>query len=110
MAIETNGEDLKRYQFTEHTGNNHWQRFESSDAVYISEPFAYQHNIKAGDPLILSTGVGNKTFKVEAIFTDYIAGKGLVVLPLPAYQRYWNDNTINSLCLLYTSPSPRDRG
>ena len=48
----------------------------------------------------------------EIINTKYDNITGIIGLKngVTKYENYFNGGNVNSTCLLYTSPSPRDRG
>ncbi len=74
----------------------------TSDTVLISEPFANQNNLAVGDVLNIKTTEGVVPFKVAAIFTNYTTGKGLLVISLSNYNKYWNDQQIDSIGVSFT--------
>ena len=91
----------------------------NSDSVIVSEPFARKNNTGVGSTIDITTDRGIKPYKIAGVFTNYTTGKGLIVMSLPAYQKSWNDRSIDSVgvnfsnsedaantantCLLYTS-------
>jgi len=81
---DENYEDAKRAFFEE-------------DGVLLSEPYAYRHNLKVGNTLVLPTDNGLKSFKVAGIYVDYGSEQGVVTLNRDAYKRYWDDDSITSL-------------
>lgn len=73
------------------------QRFLTSDSIYLSEPFARKNELMVGDSVTLSADDGMRPFEVAGIFTDYGAGRGLIVMAMETYHRYWSDRSISSI-------------
>ncbi|MDJ0812449.1 MAG: FtsX-like permease family protein [Woeseiaceae bacterium] len=74
-----------------------WQAWESEDAVFVSEPYAYQHAVGAGDVITLPTDRGPRQFDVAATFQSYdINAKG-IMMSRATYARHFDDDTIDSL-------------
>ena len=73
------------------------QQFLNADSVYLSEPFARKNNFQVGDVVTIAADKGVRPFDVAGIFTDYGAGKGLIVIAMDTYHRYWNDRDISSI-------------
>ncbi len=76
---------------------NLWPQWQQQTTVLVSEPLARQHAKEVGDPIDILTATGTESFTIAAIFTDYNAGTGLVVMPMPQYRARWQDSAINSL-------------
>jgi putative ABC transport system permease protein len=73
--------------------------FVAGEGLLVSEPYAYQRQLDAGDVLTLHTPGGPRAFTVLGIFYDYTSGHGLVYLPLHTYRRLWEDASVSSLAL-----------
>lgn len=74
-----------------------WQQWQQQSAVIISEPLARKHAKQVGDTISILTASGRESFPIAAIFTDYNAGSGLVVMPMPQYRSRWQDEVINTI-------------
>ena len=74
-----------------------WQAWQQHPGVLVSEPLARQHAKQVGDIINILTPTGSEPLKITAIFTDYNAGSGLVVLPMRQYQSRWQDDAINTI-------------
>ena len=48
-----------------------WAAWESRDAVFVSEPYAYQNGVGAGSRITLPTDRGPREFEVTATFQSY---------------------------------------
>jgi len=75
------------------------QGFFEEDGLLVSEPYAYKHDIKVGELLVLPTDRGLKSFKVVGIYVDYGSDQGIVTINRDTYERYWDDRSISSLGL-----------
>ncbi|MGD8568143.1 MAG: FtsX-like permease family protein [Gammaproteobacteria bacterium] len=80
------------------------QGFFQEDALLVSEPYAYHHDIDVGEMMVLPTDKGLKSFRVAGIYVDYSSDRGVVTIYRDTYQRYWDDDSITSLGL-HTDPS-----
>jgi len=77
--------------------NNAKRAFYRDNGVLISESYAYRQNLNIGDSLALITERGPKQFKIAGIYIDYGHEQGIVAMHREVYQRFWNDNRINSI-------------
>jgi putative ABC transport system permease protein len=78
-----------------------WRAFLEDDVLLVSEPFAYHHKVRAGDDIMLQTGVaGTISLKIAGVYQDYSASQGMVVLPRRIYERYWADRDISTIGLM----------
>ena len=73
-----------------------WRRFETGEAVLISEPLAYRRHLSAGDSLELLTDQGMRRFSVAGVFLDYGSEHGRILLHRSGYARYWHDPAVGS--------------
>lgn len=76
-----------------------WPAWENSDAVLVSEPYAYKFGLGAGDQITLPTDSGMRDFRVAATFQSYDVDASGVVMSRATYLRHYNDDTIDSLGL-----------
>jgi putative ABC transport system permease protein len=80
-----------------------WQAWSKGDSLFISEPLAWQLAAKAGQTLPVLTDSGVVDFTVAGVFTDYGAGRGLIVMPMATMQRHWADRAVSSVGLAFDS-------
>ena len=76
-----------------------WQAFMQGNGVLVSEPLAYHRGIKVGQAITLQTGHGLQALPVLAIYRDYSATQGMLVIPRLLFNRYWQDSNISSIGL-----------
>ncbi len=76
-----------------------WPAWESSDAVFVSEPYAYQNGVHAGDTITLPTDHGSREFAVAATFQSYDINASGIMMSRTTYARHYADDTIDSLGL-----------
>ena len=76
-----------------------WLAWEARDAVFISEPYAYQNGVGAGDTITLPTDYGPREFAVAATFQSYDINASGVMMSRKTYARNYLDDTIESLGL-----------
>ena len=73
------------------------------DRVIVSEPFAYKHNIRAGDTLTLPLGDRNVALTVAGIYYDYSSERGLVILDRGTLLKYLPQQPVTNLAI-YLQP------
>jgi putative ABC transport system permease protein len=76
-----------------------WPAWEKRDAVFVSEPYAYQNSVGAGDAITLPTDHGLHEFAVAATFQSYDITASGVMMSRKTYARHYLDDTIDSLGL-----------
>ena len=78
-----------------------WRKFLEDDVLLVSEPFAYHHKVRAGDDIMVQTGVaGAINLKIAGVYQDYSASQGMVVLPRRVYEKYWADRNISTIGIM----------
>jgi putative ABC transport system permease protein len=76
-----------------------WTAWESSDALFVSEPYAYQNNVGAGDTVVLPTDFGPHKFAIAATFQSYDINASGIMMSRATYARHFDDDGIDSLGL-----------
>ena len=74
-----------------------WRALEEEGAVVVSEPYAYRNDVGQGDTLVLNTREGPQAFNIAATYRSYDANQGTVLMSRRTYQRYWQDDAIDSI-------------
>ena len=75
----------------------------ASDAVVVSEPFSYKHDVKAGDTITLPLGGKLITLRIVDIFYDYGNERGFILLDRSTMLRYLPDPAPSNLAI-YLEP------
>ncbi|HEY9756857.1 MAG TPA: FtsX-like permease family protein [Oculatellaceae cyanobacterium] len=70
----------------------------------VSETFSIKRGVKQGDSIELPTPNGSLSLKIQGIYYEYSSDLGYIVIPLPLYRQFFNDQTISN-CAIYLSPS-----
>jgi putative ABC transport system permease protein len=108
VGVDVSERGQRAYRLVSGSYENAWAAFQRG-AVFVSEPFAYRFDVPAsGGSITLQTDEGPQTFPVAGIFFDYSSDQGVVVMPLPMYQQYWNDRAISSVSLFVASGADVD--
>ena len=76
-----------------------WAAWEAEDAVFVSEPYAYERGVGAGDVITLPTDGGEREFAVAATFQSYDINARGIMMSRKTYARHFRDDTIDSLGL-----------
>jgi putative ABC transport system permease protein len=74
----------------------------ASDAILVSEPFAYKHHVKAGDTITLPLGGEFVHFRIVDIFYDYGNERGFILLDRTTLLRYLPDPAPSNLAVYLT--------
>jgi putative ABC transport system permease protein len=86
-----------------------WPAWESSDAVLVSESYAFRSGVGAGDVITLATDNGPRDFTVAATFQSYDVNASAVMISRATYARHFNDDGIDSVGLYLADGSRRRR-
>jgi putative ABC transport system permease protein len=93
-----------------------FQRFRAGEGVFVSEPFAFRHDLDVGDPVVIPAaggegaaapggeGAGGRTLPILAIFRDYGSEAGTVMLARAAWDARlgeFADEGVTSLGLFF---------
>lgn len=73
------------------------RRLLESPAVIVSEPYAYRHRLRRGEPVRLRTDAGEREFTVAGVFTDYSTDRGRVVMSRSLFELFWRDRAVDAL-------------
>ncbi len=103
FVLDIAEENFRSYQLKQGKTANVWAAFQDNDAVVVSEPYAYRHELDRGDGVILRTDHGNREFKIAGIYYDYGSDQGVIMMSRRTYDRYWDDPTITAIGI-YTRP------
>ncbi len=81
-----------------------WDRLsEPGPFVLISDNFAVQHRVKAGDDISLPTRLGPTPFHVLATIADYSWNRGTIIMDRDRYKEWFDDPLVDSFDL-YLKP------
>jgi putative ABC transport system permease protein len=90
-VFELNKKSRPGFIFKHETGNDLWDKFEQQQTVIVTEPYAYHHNVKIGQNILLRTDSGSQPFEVIGIYADYSGDRGHLAMSRRNYLRYWPD-------------------
>ena len=79
-----------------------WSQWEQPDSVLVSEPFAWHHQVAAGDQMNLTTPTGIQRVRIIGIYRDYGNERGVVAISWKNYQRYWHADRAHGFGLYVT--------
>ena len=72
------------------------------NAVIVSEPFAYKHNVKAGDLIVLPVGGIRTSFRIADVFYDYGNERGTIVMDRETLLRFLPDPAPSNIAVYLT--------
>ncbi|PQJ35925.1 permease [Salinibacter sp. 10B] len=97
VAIEPGPETPDVYRFKVGEPDKIWPQFRTSATVFISEPYAYRHDLAVGDTVRLQTDRGRASFPIEGIYYDYGSDRGVVMMSRGTYERFYDDDGVSGL-------------
>jgi len=86
------------FEFTARGTSDPWALFDQGQLL-ISEPLAHRRGLRPGDHLGLPTPGGDRNIPIAAVFRDFASEHGRMFLDRQAYQRYWPDESVDTLAL-----------
>jgi putative ABC transport system permease protein len=86
----------KGYAFATGEPQAIWEGFNKTQAVLVSEPYAYRRELQTGDTLRLRTDSGVRPFSVAGVFYDYGSQRGVIVIRRGLFDQYWTDRRVSS--------------
>ena len=75
-----------------------------SNAIIVSEPFSYKHQVRTGDSITLSLGATQATFRIADVYYDYSSERGNIVMSRSTMLCYLPDPTPSNLAV-YVTPA-----
>jgi len=97
VAIEPGPQTEDIYRFKARADGAVWSRFRTDAAVFISEPYAYRHDLGVGDTVRIQTDRGTQPFPIEAVYYDYGSDRGVVMMGRTTYERVYDDRGVSGL-------------
>ena len=70
-----------------------------TDAVIVSEAFANRYGTAPGDTIQLATRAGDRPFAVVAVYYDYAADRGVVVMDQRTFAKHFTDQPPTSMAV-----------
>jgi putative ABC transport system permease protein len=89
------------YRFKEGEAEAAWRELEgSSDAVLVSEPFAFHRRLRRGDTVRMMTDGGPRDFRIVGVYFDYGSDVGTLMTPRTTYEQHFRDRSVGGVALL----------
>jgi putative ABC transport system permease protein len=85
------------------------QELASGNNAIVSEPFAYKHDVRAGDTVALPLGSQRVPFKVLDVFYDYGDEAGMILVDRAVLLRYLPDPAASSLAVTLAAGADLER-
>lgn len=96
VSMGTKSKDT--YIFTDGDAEEIWEEFYRG-AVFITEPFAFKHNLGRGMKISIPTNSGNREFTVAGVYYDYASDEGLIVMDYSLLKKYFSVSGISGIAL-----------
>jgi putative ABC transport system permease protein len=103
-VFELNKRSKSGFVFKQTLNKTVWDGFEKKPTLFITEPYAYHHQIKVGEYLDLKTTNGKQAFQVIGIYADYSGDQGHLAISRNNYARYWQNSGFTGIGV-YSHPS-----
>lgn len=87
------------------TAETTWPAWESTDAVLVSEPYAYRFRVSRGDVIELRTDRGLAEFSVLATYQSFDVNASGLMISRATYDRFFDDDAIDNLGLYLAAES-----
>ena len=86
--------------------DSHWERVKRGDVI-VSESFARNFGVRAGQVIAVEAKDGPADLRVEAVFYDYTTEHGVIMMDRTTYLRLFDDHAIDSVAVFNDPGSPR---
>ncbi|MGB5529181.1 MAG: FtsX-like permease family protein [Ignavibacteriaceae bacterium] len=107
IASGLNPRSYSGFQFKEGNQNEVWKQFENGE-LFLSEPFAYKHDLDVGSTLELKTDYGMRDFRIAGIYYDYASDQGLVTIHYDHFKKHWNTKGVSGISVFVDEGSSID--
>jgi putative ABC transport system permease protein len=97
VAIEPGPETEDVYRLKSGAPEAAWEAFRSGPSVFVSEPYAYRHDLAVGDTVRLQTDRGRRALPIRAVYYDYGSDLGVVMMSRSTYTRFYDDRGASGL-------------
>lgn len=97
VAIEPGPETEDVYRLKSGDPDTAWPQLQDGSAVFVSEPYAYRHDLAVGDTLRLQTDRGEQAFPIAAVYYDYASDLGVVMMSRSGYTDAYDDRGVSGL-------------
>ena len=87
------------FSFKEGRSESAWNAFTQEEALLISEPLSYKHDLHVGDVLTLDTRDGPQTFDIAGVYFDYGSDLGTAIIHRPVFDRYFGEAGTSTVAL-----------
>lgn len=99
VAFDLAPPSLASFTFKEGQAASVWPAFQEGEALLVSEPLSYRHNLHAGDMLALDTVEGKRSFEIAGVYYDYGSDLGTVLVDRSTFKRYFGRAGFSTLAL-----------
>lgn len=88
-VFELNNRSKSGFVFKQTLNKQIWQDFENKPGIFVTEPYAYHHQLTVGDYLNLQTIKGKQAFQIIGIYADYSGDQGHLAISRNNFAQYW---------------------
>jgi putative ABC transport system permease protein len=74
-------------------------KLKGANAVIVSEPFTYKHNVKAGDTITLPLGTERASFSIVDVYYDYGSERGTILMDRDTMLKYLPDRAPSNIAV-----------
>jgi len=102
LAFDFDSRGERGFRFVSGNAEDIWSDLRTADAVIVTEPYAYRHDVDVGDSIEMLTDAGPRRFDVVGVYYNYAAEEGLVAMDRRTYERHWDDRSISGFSVYVT--------
>ncbi|NTX11380.1 ABC transporter permease [Myxococcus sp. CA056] len=104
LAVDFSRSPARPYRFKQGDEAAVWRELDAStDALIVSEPFAFHRGVGVGDTVQLATDRGPHDFRVVGVYFDYGSDVGTMLMPRATYEHWYEDRGVSGVAL-YAAP------
>lgn len=104
LAVDFSRSPARPYRFKQGDEAAVWRELDAStDALIVSEPFAFHRGVGIGDTVRLATDRGPHDFRVVGVYFDYGSDVGTMLMPRATYEHWYEDRGVSGVAL-YAAP------
>ena len=96
-GLKINKPTFSHIRFKEGDPEKIWSEFKNQNTIIVTEPFAYNNNVKLGSIIKLPTEKGTVEFTISGIYYDYSSDIGFITMAFETLTKYWNIDRISGI-------------
>jgi putative ABC transport system permease protein len=108
LAVDLDPRSYRGFTLLAGASEEVWPAFQTGAGVLVSEPFATRFGIGAGDRAVLPTDRGAIAVPVLAVYRDFAADQGVVVMARRRFAELYDDRGVSALSVFLDPGGDRE--